>query len=399
MKICDDPSMWKLNEKLYSWASILDDQARAQAELTAGLSFVQPHVALMPDAHPGMGSTVGSVIPTVDAIIPAAVGVDIGCGMVAVRSQFTAAQLRQQSRGLSYLREQIERAIPLSPGRYNRKEWGTAPEAIATLEKLAREYDVKPEDFGKNWRVQLGSLGGGNHFIEVTADEEDNIWAFLHSGSRGVGNQIARRFIRQAKDLAHQKSRELSDFDLSYLAEGDPGYEEYLNHLHWAQEFARLNREVMMDRVLDQTGRYMDEDIQRLEAVNCHHNYTAQEEHFGEKLWVSRKGAIAAHTGVRGLIPGSMGTASYVVTGKGNEMSLSSAPHGAGRQYSRTEARRKFSHDDLRGQMGDIEYRDLPAFIDEIPSAYKDIDVVMSDSEELVSIDHTLRQLVNVKGQ
>lgn len=399
MKICDDPSMRKLSEKLYSWASILDDQARAQAEMTAALDIVHPHVALMPDAHPGMGSTVGSVIPTVDAIIPAAVGVDIGCGMVAVRTQFTASQLREQRRGLSFLREQIERAVPLSPGHYNRKELGTAPKAIAQLEKLAQDRDVNPEDFGKNWRLQLGSLGGGNHFIEVTTDESDNVWAFLHSGSRGVGNQIARRFIRQAKDLAHQKSRKLSDFNLAYLAEGDPGYVEYLNHLDWAQEFARLNREVMMDRVLDQTGRYMDEDIQRIDAVNCHHNYTTKEEHFGQEVWVSRKGAIAAHAGERGLIPGSMGTASYVVTGKGEPMSLGSAPHGAGRQYSRSEARKKFSQADLRAQMGDIEYRDLAAFVDEIPAAYKDIDVVMRDSEDLVRIDHTLRQIINVKGQ
>jgi len=391
--------MRKLKHKLYSWASILDGQARAQAELTAALDIVAPHVALMPDAHPGMGSTVGSVIPTVDAIIPAAVGVDIGCGMVAVRTQFRGEELRAQRRGLAFLREQIERAIPLSPGHYNRKEWGTAPQAIAELEQLAGAREVAPEDFGKNWRLQLGSLGGGNHFIEITVDEDDQAWAFLHSGSRGVGNQIARRFIRQAKDLTEQKSRPISDFNLSYLADSDPGYVEYLRHLDWAQEFARLNREVMMDRVLEQIGRYMDVDIQRLEAVNCHHNYTVREEHFGIDVWVSRKGAIAAQAGVRGLIPGSMGTASYVVVGKGNPMSLNSAPHGAGRQYSRSQARKAFTQADLRAQMGDIEYRDLAAFVDEIPSAYKDIDTVMRDSEDLVQIEHTLRQIVNVKGQ
>ncbi|MDN5790718.1 MAG: RtcB family protein [Micrococcales bacterium] len=391
--------MRKINEKLYSWASIIDEKALDQAEVTATMPFIDPHVALMPDAHPGMGATVGSVIPTVGAVMPAAVGVDIGCGMVAVRTQFTEEQLRSQRRSLAFLREQIERAVPLSPGRYNRKVWGGAPAFIAQLEELAGQESVAPEDFAKNWRLQLGSLGGGNHFIEVTADEQGTVWTFLHSGSRGVGNRIARRFIGAAQKLAQQKSRELPDRDLAYLTDADPQYAEYLSHLHWAQEFARLNRELMMDRVVDQVGRFMGQEVERLEEVNCHHNYTEIEEHFGQDVLVSRKGAIAAHVGVRGLIPGSMGAASYVVTGKGNEMSLCSAPHGAGREYSRTEARKTFTQEDLRRRMEGIEYRDLAAFIDEIPDAYKDIDVVMADAADLVSVDHVLHQLVNVKGQ
>ncbi|MEE6288213.1 RtcB family protein [Georgenia sp. MJ173] len=391
--------MQQLTEKLYSWASILDDHALAQAKLTAELPIVDPHVALMPDAHVGMGATVGSVIPTVGAVIPAAVGVDIGCGMVAVRTQFTEEHLRRARHPLSQLREQIERAIPLSPGNNNRKLWGRAPQAVAELERLAREEGVKPDAFAKNWRLQLGSLGGGNHFIEVTADETGAVWTFLHSGSRGVGNLIARRYISAAKDRALDRKELLPDLNLAYLTEDDPMFHEYLSHLHWAQEFARLNREVMMDRVVDELGRFLDGEVRRLEEVNCHHNYTAVEHHFGEQRLVSRKGAIAAHEGVRGLIPGSMGTRSYVVTGKGNEMSLSSAPHGAGRAYSRTQARKSFTQEDLRRRMKGIEYRDLAAFIDEIPDAYKDIDVVMADAADLVTIDHELRQIVNVKGQ
>lgn len=391
--------MKKINEKLYSWASILDAKALEQAKETATLPFIHPHVALMPDAHLGMGATVGSVIPTLDAVVPAAVGVDIGCGMVAVRTQFTEQQVRDQRLPLAALREQIERAVPLSPGRYNNREWGSAEGYNAQLEELALGLDVVPEEFGGNWRLQLGSLGGGNHFIELTSDEQGRVWTFLHSGSRGVGNRIARKFIRIAQDLAFQRSRELPNRDLAYLTADDGAYAEYLAHLHWAQEFARLNRELMMDRVVEQLSRHMDEEAQRLEEVNCHHNYTQTEEHFGTKVLVSRKGAIAAHTGVRGLIPGSMGAASYVVTGKGNEMSLCSAPHGAGRAYSRTAARKTFTQDDLRKRMAGIEYRDLAAFIDEIPDAYKDIDVVMADAADLVSVDHVLRQFINVKGE
>lgn len=391
--------MHKINDRLYSWASLIDDQALAQAELTAEMEFIYPHLALMPDAHPGMGATVGSVIPTVDAVIPAAVGVDIGCGMVAVRTQCTADQLHAQRRPPAFLREQIERVVPVSPGKYNRKEWGSAPAAITELQALATANGVAPADFAANWRLQLGTLGGGNHFIEVVADEEDVVWAFLHSGSRGIGNRIARHFITAAQRLAERHTRQLSERDLSFLSTQDEEYDTYLAHLHWAQEFARLNREVMMDRVVDEIGRFLDRHVERRQEITCHHNYTERETHFGRDVLVSRKGAIAAHEGLRGLIPGSMGAASYVVTGAGNAMALASAPHGAGRQYSRSRARKTFTQDDLRSRMTGIEYRDLPDFIDEIPDAYKDIDVVMSDAADLVSVDHMLRQIINVKGQ
>lgn len=391
--------MRKINDRLYSWATIIDEQALTQAELSSQLPFIYPHIALMPDAHPGMGATVGSVIPTQDAVIPAAVGVDIGCGMMAVRTQFGEGTLRGQPRPLSVLREQIERAVPLSPGRYNRTVWGTAEAAITQLVALAEELAVNPQHFARNWRLQLGSLGGGNHFIEVVVDQDDAVWAFLHSGSRGVGNRIARQYISAAKELAEKHGRDLPHIDLAYLTTEDAEFEPYLRHLHWAQEFARLNRAVMMDRVLEQIEGFVGTPVQRLDHIDCHHNYTETEEHFGKEVLVSRKGAIAAHVGQRGLIPGSMGAASYVVTGKGNAMALCSAPHGAGRVYSRSAARREFTHHDLRKRMSGIEYRDLAAFIDEIPDAYKDIDVVMRDAADLVSVDTVLRQIINVKGQ
>ena len=391
--------MEQITDKLYSWASLVDEETLEQARRTATMPFVDPHVALMPDAHQGIGATVGSVIPTVGAVMPAAVGVDIGCGMVAVRTQFTEERLRGVGRPLAQLREQIERAVPLSPGQHNRKVSGTARAAVDRLEELAEDGGARPAAFAKNWRHQLGSLGGGNHFIEISADERGDVWVFLHSGSRGVGNRIARHFIDRAKQRTSAPSVALPHRDLAFLTDDDAAFHDYLAHLHWAQEFARLNREVMKERVIDQLGRFVGAEVRRVEEVNAHHNYTAREEHFGKEVLISRKGAIDAHEGVPGLIPGSMGTASYVVTGRGNAMALHSAPHGAGRAYSRTRARKTFTQDDLRARMRGIEYRDLPDFVDEIPDAYKDIDIVMADAADLVSVDHTLHQLVNVKGQ
>ena len=391
--------MEQITDKLYSWASLVDEETLEQARRTATMPFVDPHVALMPDAHQGIGATVGSVIPTVGAVMPVAVGVDIGCGMVAVRTQFTEDRLRGVGRPLAQLREQIERAVPLSPGQHNRKVSGTARAAVDRLEELAEDGGARPAAFAKNWRHQLGSLGGGNHFIEISADERGDVWVFLHSGSRGVGNRIARHFIDKAKQRTSARSVALPHRDLAFLTDDDAAFHDYLAHLHWAQEFARLNREVMKERVIDQLGRFVGAEVRRVEEVNAHHNYTAREEHFGKEVLISRKGAIDAHEGVPGLIPGSMGTASYVVTGRGNAMALHSAPHGAGRAYSRTRARKTFTQDDLRARMRGIEYRDLPDFVDEIPDAYKDIDIVMADAADLVSVDHTLHQLVNVKGQ
>jgi tRNA-splicing ligase RtcB len=382
-----------VSKRLVNWASVLDPGTLAQAERTASLPFIHPHVALMPDAHLGKGATVGSVIPTLRALIPAAVGVDIGCGMIAVRTQFTRDDLA--GRDLRPLRESIEDAVPLSAGRYNRTLTETAAARVAELEQAARvDYDA----VAGNWRLQLGTLGSGNHFIEVTLDETGRVWLFLHSGSRGIGNKLAQRHIAVAAKVCERMVIRLPDRDLAYLAEGTDEFWAYVRDLRWAQKFALLNREEMMDRVVSCLERWLDTEVTEAERLNCHHNFTQQEEHFGETVWVSRKGAIEAKAGQPGLVPGSMGTASYVVAGKGDKLSLNSSPHGAGRRYSRSAARRTFSAEDLRKAMVGIEYRDTDAFLDEIPAAYKDIDTVMADAEDLVEIRHTLRQIVNVKG-
>lgn len=403
----------QINSKLYNWASILDEQTREQAELTASMPFVHPHLALMPDAHLGKGATVGSVIATDRAIMPAAVGVDIGCGMVAVRTQWTEDELRSAG-NLADLRVGIEEAIPLSAGKYNHEITESASRRIGELRsyevKLLNEYNAQHGDgsdylhglgmdsYSGQWVYQLGSLGSGNHFIEITVDEEKRVWAFLHSGSRGIGNKIAQHHIKVAQDLMDKYWINLPDKDLAYLIEGTPEFDHYIAELRWAQEFARLNREEMMDRTLEQLSSFMGAAAERHQEINCHHNFTEKENHFGKNLWVSRKGAISAREGQLGLIPGSMGTASYVVEGLGNAMSFDSAPHGAGRNFSRSRARKTFTHEQLREAMQGIEYRDTAEFIDEIPQAYKPIDQVMEDASDLVTIRHTFHQIVNVKG-
>jgi tRNA-splicing ligase RtcB len=387
--------MEKLNKSLLNWASILEEGTREQAERTARMPFIHPHVALMPDAHLGKGATVGSVIPTLRAVMPAAVGVDIGCGMIAVRTQFSALQFQQDLRAL---RESIEQVIPLSAGRYNIREELTAKARIEELEDLAYKAGFDPKNYAGNWKLQLGTLGSGNHFIEVTADEKSDVWLFLHSGSRGVGNKIATHHIAVAQRAMKKWHIDLPDRDLAYLVEDDEQFWRYIKELRWAQHFALLNREEMMDRLIRCVADWIGTDVEQLERINCHHNFTQQEHHFGKDVWVSRKGAIEASAGRPGLIPGSMGTASYVVEGKGNPLSLNSSPHGAGRNYSRSAARKRFTMDQLREAMMGIEFRDTPAFLDEIPQAYKDIDQVMADAADLVEIKHTLHQLVNVKG-
>ncbi|GAB3926368.1 RNA-splicing ligase RtcB [Microlunatus endophyticus] len=383
----------QLEKKLINWASVLEDSTREQAVTTSGLPFIFPHLALMPDAHLGKGATVGSVIPTDRAIIPAAVGVDIGCGMIAVRTQFEVGDLPTDRQSV---RTMIESAIPLSAGFYNRDVYaGHTAERIETL-RLAADFDL--DRYAPNWPMQLGSLGSGNHFIEISVDGEDRVWLFLHSGSRGVGNKIAQHHIKQAQKIMKQYWIDLPDPDLAYLVEGTKEFSSYLAELHWAQAFALANRDEMMDRVVAAVGEWTGATVERELVVNCHHNYTAREKHFGRSVWVSRKGAIDAHEGVWGLIPGSMGTASYVVVGKGNPVALCSAPHGAGRRLSRSAARRQFTADDLRAAMGEIEYRDTDAFVDEIPAAYKDVEQVMADAADLVDIRYRLRQIVNVKG-
>ncbi len=565
--------MEQLSKRLMNWASILEDKTRAQAERTAQMPFIFPHVALMPDAHLGLGATVGSVIPTVRAIIPAAVGVDIGCfrgdtripllggtqkslkdmaeaggfwwvysldsagqvvpgkavalktrddaelmrivacggeeiictpdhrfmlndgsyreardlrsndslmplyrrwqtrdgyegrsnarsarqaqmaevgarniaaymserpehghnhkvisaeriseradvyclqvddhhnfalaagvfvhncGMIAVRTQFTAAQVAANG-PLAPVRQAIERAIPLSAGKYNRGLYDEGTKArVAELESL--DGADSAEQIAGNWRLQLGSLGSGNHFCEVCLDEDDLVWLFLHSGSRGVGNKLANKHIKIARALCDKWWIPLPDADLAYLPEQTPEFWAYIRDLRWAQHFALLNRAEMMARVIGCLQDWMGTPVEASETVNCHHNYTMQEEHFGQQVWLSRKGAIDASAGRPGLIPGSMGTRSYVVTGRGNKLALNSAPHGAGRMYSRSAARKRFSRADLDSAMAGIEWRHTDAFLDEIPAAYKDVDQVMADAADLVEVRHTLRQIVNVKG-
>lgn len=390
----------QITRRLLSWASILEDNTRDQAIATSSMPFIHPHMALMPDAHLGKGATVGSVIPTLGAIIPAAVGVDIGCGMDAVLTQWTGEQLRDRG-SLAPLRKAIATSVPLSAGHYNetiRDERTTA--RITELENLATREGrdgFNPDNYG-NWRHQLGSLGSGNHFIEVSTDELDRVWLFLHSGSRGVGNKIATRHIGVARHLCEKWWISLPDPDLAYLVEDTREFWAYIMQMQWAQEFARLNRAEMMDRVADATAEFMDEPVQRAEHVSCHHNYTQRERHFGKDVWLSRKGAIDASEGQLGLIPGSMGDASYVVIGKGNRAALNSAPHGAGRNYSRSAARKTFTLDDLTERMAGIEWSGSAEFIDEHPLAYKPIDQVMADAADLVEVKHTLRQLINVKG-
>ncbi|MGH3742572.1 MAG: RtcB family protein [Micromonosporaceae bacterium] len=385
--------MEKISKRLLNWASILEPKTRRQAELASEMPFIFPHLALMPDAHLGKGVTVGSVIPTMRAVMPAAVGVDIGCGMIAVRTQYVLEELGGLDR--SALRVSIENAVPVSAGAYNTELTSTAKERVTQLESKARvDYD----QVAGNWRLQLGTLGSGNHFIEVTADEQGRVWLFLHSGSRGIGNKIAMKHIKVAQRLMERYWISLPDPDLAYLAEGTDEFWAYIRDLNWAQTFALLNREEMMDRVVACFSEWVGAPVQESERINCHHNFTQREKHFGRDVWLSRKGAIEARPGQPGLIPGSMGTASYVVTGKGNPLSLNSSPHGAGRNYSRTAARKTFTREQLREAMVGIEYRDTDAFLDEIPQAYKDIDQVMADAAELVEIQHTLRQIVNVKG-
>lgn len=387
-----------IGPNVLSWlpAEQIEDSAMQQIENLSRMPFIFKHVAVMPDCHFGMGATVGSVIPTNRAIIPAAVGVDIGCGMIAVKTPLTREDLPED---LSDIRKAIEHQVPLSAGHYNRSIKKTAKPRIEQLEAKAAELDRLDfyDKLDKNWRKQLGSLGSGNHFIEVVLDEEGYAWAFLHSGSRGVGNRIAALHIKIAKALMEKWYINLPDADLAYLVEDTPEFDDYLKDLDWAQEFALLNREEMMERII-RLLQYRCGDFEPIETIQCHHNFTQREHHFGRNILVSRKGAIEAREGQLGLIPGSMGTRSYVVRGKGNAASFNTAPHGAGRRLSRNKARNAFTMDDFDRDMEGIEVNRSEAFLDELPGAYKDIDLVMEQSAGLVEILHTFRQIVNVKG-
>ena len=387
-----------IGPSVLSWlpAEQIEESAMRQIENLSQMPFIYKHVAVMPDCHFGLGATVGSVIPTVRAIIPAAVGVDIGCGMIAVKTPLKREDLPDD---LSHIRRAIESQIPLSAGHYNRSVKKTARPRIEQLEAKAAELGRLDfyDNLSKNWRNQLGSLGSGNHFIEIVLDEEDHAWAFLHSGSRGIGNRIATHHIAIAKQLMEKWYINLPDADLSYLVEDTPEFDNYMTDLDWAQEFALLNREEMMERIV-KILQHRCGDFEEVERIQCHHNFTKREHHFGKNILVSRKGAIEARDGQLGLIPGSMGTRSYVVRGKGNAGSFNTAPHGAGRRLSRNRARKSFTMDDFDRDMVGIEVNRSQAFLDELPGAYKDIDLVMEQSADLVEILHTFRQIVNVKG-
>ena len=376
-------------------------EAMEQIENTASMSFIFKHVAVMPDTHYGKGSTVGTVLATKGAIIPAAVGVDIGCGMIAVKTNLTKEQLNIV--GLNKIRKGIEQRIPMSAGHFNTKISESMQEKINELENLVDGEDMDKKFGTNNWRFQLGTLGGGNHFIEICLDEKDIVWITLHSGSRGIGNKIGMYFISEAQKLCKQMMINLPDTDLAYLPENTELFDEYIKYMRWAQHFALLNREEMMDRVLtelsyDIFGENGHQKDFELERINCHHNFTQQENHFGENVWITRKGAIQAREKDKGMIPGSMGTKSYIVSGLENKMSFNSAPHGAGRRMSRKKASAQFTLADLETEMVGIEHRSSEALIDEIPQAYKDIEEVMENAKELVKIEATLKQILNVKG-
>jgi tRNA-splicing ligase RtcB len=390
--------------KMWTRGVPIDPKAKHQLANTARMPFVFHHVAAMPDVHVGIGATVGSVVATQGAIIPAAVGVDIGCGMIAQQTTLQAADLPDS---LGTLRSRIERAVPhgfvTTPGCSVRGAWIAAPDSVTArwrglagrltpiVEKYPRLRQKRPQN-------QLGTLGGGNHFIEVCLDTEQTVWVMLHSGSRGIGNLIGQTFIELARDDMRKHLANLPDRDLAYLSEGTERFDDYVEAMHWAQDYAAENRRAMMDAVL----RVLRESVRPFElgavAVNCHHNYTAREFHFGQHVLVTRKGAVRAGPGELGIIPGSMGARSYIVRGLGNPESFWSCSHGAGRTMSRNEARKRFTVGDHAAATQGVECRKDADVIDETPAAYKDIDAVMEAQRDLVEVVHTLKQVVCVKG-
>ena len=382
----------------------MEDEARKQLENAAKLPFVHRWIAAMPDVHYGIGATVGSVIPTKGAIVPAAVGVDIGCGMMAVQTSLAANDLPDD---LGPLRAAIEKAVPHGKnfGKRDKGAWHDPPPAAVEawkdlgpmFERIAKKH---PQVKGANTIVHLGTLGTGNHFIEVCLDEAQRVWFLLHSGSRGVGNKIGRYFIELAKEDLGRQLGNLPDADLAYLEEGAEHFVDYVEAVEWAQRFAMRNRELMMAAIVGAAGTVSGIPPFRshLVAVNCHHNYVAREHHYGADVFVTRKGAVRAGKGELGIIPGSMGAASHIVRGKGNPESFESCSHGAGRAMSRGEAKRRFTLEDHRAATAHVECRKDKDVIDETPAAYKPIDKVMEAQKDLVEVVHTLRQVVCVKG-
>lgn len=389
--------------KLWTDGVPVEDDARKQLLNTARMPFIFKHLAVMPDVHLGKGSTIGSVIPTVGAIIPAAVGVDIGCGMIAARTSLRARDLPDNLHGL---RNAIEHAVPHGKtfGKRDQGAWADVPaKADKAWGQLAGRFKVITDKYPRlektNNRHHLGTLGGGNHFIEVCLDEADRVWFMLHSGSRGVGNAIGNLFIELAQDDMRQHLANLPDKDLAYFEEGSRHFADYVEAVEWAQDYARQNRELMMLAVVGAARKALGKPFEAsLEAVNCHHNYVQREQHFGREVLVTRKGAVSAQKGQLGIIPGSMGAKSFIVRGLGNEESFCSCSHGAGRLMSRTKAKSRFTVEDQRRATAHVECRKDKEVIDEIPMAYKDIDAVMRAQQELVAVVHTLRQVVCVKG-
>lgn len=391
--------------KMWTHGVPVEPEAREQLLNTAKMPFIFKHLAVMPDVHLGKGSTIGSVIPTKGAIIPAAVGVDIGCGMIAVRTSVAAGDLPDN---LSGLRSAIEQVVP--HGRTNTRSrrdkgaWSTTPEEVdghwsQLAPRFKRLTDKYPKLLKTNNHQHLGTLGTGNHFIEICLDEQQRVWVMLHSGSRGVGNAIGNLFIALAQKDMQQHMANLPDKNLAYFQAGSQHYDDYIEAVAWAQDFARHNREVMMSRVLAALSRIVSKPFMtQQEAVNCHHNYVQQETHFGEEVLVTRKGAVSAQKGQMGIIPGSMGAKSFIVRGLGNAQSFCSCSHGAGRSMSRTAAKNSFTVEDQIRATAHVECRKDSEVIDEIPMAYKDIDAVMAAQSSLVEIVHTLRQVVCVKG-
>jgi tRNA-splicing ligase RtcB (3'-phosphate/5'-hydroxy nucleic acid ligase) len=385
----------------------VEAQARAQLDNIAAMPFVYKHVAIMPDVHWGMGATVGSVIPTKGAIIPAAVGVDIGCGMMAHRTSLVASDLPDT---LSGVRSAIEAAIPHgrtnNGGSGDRGAWGDVPQANFSrinphIESLKAIADKHPKivQAAERAPTHAGTLGTGNHFVEVCLDEADRVWVMLHSGSRGIGNRIGSYFIEAAKAEMRRWFINLPDQDLAYLPKGSALFNDYWEAVGWAQAWARTNREIMMDAAMAALSKEVPKPFTTdEEAVNCHHNYVSWEKHFGENVMVTRKGAVSAKEGELGIIPGSMGAKSFIVRGKGNQDSFCSCSHGAGRAMSRTEAKKRFTLADHEMATVGVECRKDAEVIDETPAAYKDIDAVMAAQSDLVDIVHTLKQVVCVKG-
>lgn len=376
-------------------------QAINQLVNIANLPIVHHHVAAMPDVHLGIGATVGSVIPTLNAVIPAAVGVDIGCGMNAVRTSLTANDLPDN---LYEIRRLIERKVPVGFNWHSRSVVNRS--TVNGLDKPLDQIIAKHpgimkmlKNFNHTWHRQLGTLGGGNHFIELCLDENDDVWIMLHSGSRGIGNVIGRYFINLAKKDMQRHQQHLPDLNLSYLREGSEYFDDYVFAVNWAQEYAWINRQEMLRLVIEslQDSKLPAFSLTQ-KAINCHHNYIAHETHYGEQVIVTRKGAIRAGLGELGIIPGSMGAKSYIVEGKGTPASFCSCAHGAGRSMSRSEAKRTFNTRDLDEQTAGVECRKDRGVLDEIPGAYKDIDQVMLNQSDLVSVVHTLKQVVCIKG-